>query len=229
MPPCPVDSNRCRSTSTPTGGSCCDLSCNILLDEREAPAVLALAAPPAAAPALEADQALVHGLALPLVVDPEAVVILVQVDRRVVAGLARVAAVRVKRGDGGAGRDVRVTVDLGAFLPCVGSRHTRRGLDEVHAVTFTDHAALEGLGPGCDVRAIPARHGARLRGGAGRSQSEDGDAADARKSRLPSRPVGGNSGCGFHAVASLRNTAERPIVRQQSIKFVPRNCYGLPY
>jgi hypothetical protein len=80
-----------------------------LLDRSEAPAVVALAVPLGTAPALEADQALVHGLALPLVVDPDAVVVLVQVDRRVIAGLTRVAAVRLERGDGGARRNVRVT------------------------------------------------------------------------------------------------------------------------
>ena len=50
-----------------------------------------------------------HGLALPLVVDLDAVVVLVLVDRRVIAGLTRVAAVRLERGDGGARRNVRVT------------------------------------------------------------------------------------------------------------------------
>ena len=89
-----------------------------LLDHGEVRAVVALAAPLGAAPALEADQALVHGLAPPLVVDPDAAVILVQVDRRVTAGLARVAAVRLEGGDGGATRDERIPAELGAFLPC---------------------------------------------------------------------------------------------------------------
>jgi hypothetical protein len=66
------------------------------LDYSEAPAIVALAAPLATAPALETDQALVHGLALPLVVDPDATLILVQVDRCVIAGLIRIAAVRIR-------------------------------------------------------------------------------------------------------------------------------------
>jgi len=173
-----------------------------LLDHGEAPAVVALATPLAAAAALEGDQALVHGLALPLVVDPDAVVILIQVDRGVIAGLARVAAIRLERGDGGAPRDVRVALDLGALLPCVGSRRARRGLHKVDAVACADHATLEGLGMGGDVGAIRSRHGGRLRGGAGRAEGEHGDAADARQKRLPSRPAGQSSGFGFHELGS---------------------------
>jgi hypothetical protein len=49
----------------------------MLLDHGKTPAVVALAAPLGTASALEADQALLHGLAPPLVIDPDAVVVLV--------------------------------------------------------------------------------------------------------------------------------------------------------
>ena len=88
-----------------------------LLDHGETPAVVTLAAPLGTAPALEANQALVHGLALPLVVDPDAVLVLIQVDCGVIAGLTRVAAVRLERGDRGPRRNVRVPADLGTLLP----------------------------------------------------------------------------------------------------------------
>ena len=90
------------------------------------------------------------GLAPPLVINPYAVVVLVQVDRRVIAGLTRVAAVRLERGDGGARRDVLVATDWGALLPCGGPGHTRR-LHEVDAVARPDHHALERLGASGDV------------------------------------------------------------------------------
>jgi hypothetical protein len=87
------------------------------LDHGEAPAVVTFDARLRTAPALEADQALVHGLAPPLVVDPDAVVILVQVDRHVITGLVRVAAVGLERGDGGARRNLGVPPNLGPLLP----------------------------------------------------------------------------------------------------------------
>ena len=55
-----------------------------LLDHGEPHAVVALAAPLDPAPAIEPDQALVHGLAPPLIVDPDTVVVLRQVDRRMI-------------------------------------------------------------------------------------------------------------------------------------------------
>jgi hypothetical protein len=118
----------------------------MLLDHRETLAVVALAALSATPAALEADQPLVHGLAQPLVVHPDPPVVLVQVDGGMVAGLVRVRAVRLKGGDGGASRDVRVSIDLGALPPRGSLWQAGRRLDEVDAVALADHPALEGLG-----------------------------------------------------------------------------------